>query len=92
MKKVIIGIKNCESNSFRLRQISNCKMNVQGLWDLFDNPSDDDDILPPERQFHPKIPNYFETVMTYSLTGKRIINFALSQFYYLQLFMNVFLI
>lgn len=70
-------------NSFRLRQIYNkFKMNIQGLWDLFDNSSDDDDILPPERQFHPKIPNFFETVvMTYSLTGKRITSFALLHFY-----------
>lgn len=50
-------------------------MDVQGILDLlFDDPSDDDDIiyhLPPERQHHPKIPNFFETVvLTYSLTGE----------------------
>ncbi|XP_032690663.1 uncharacterized protein LOC116853635 isoform X1 [Odontomachus brunneus] len=48
-------------------------MDIQRYWDLlFDNPSDEDDdidYLPPEREFHPKVPEFFETVvLTYSLT------------------------
>lgn len=60
-------------------------MDVQGIWDLFDYPSDDDDdifdYLLPRRQLHPKIRNFFETVvLTYSLTGKRLRSFALLHF------------
>ncbi|XP_071577217.1 uncharacterized protein [Temnothorax nylanderi] len=47
-------------------------MDIQGMWDLFfDHPSDDDDedYFPPQREFHPKIPDFFENIVsTYSLT------------------------
>lgn len=58
-------------------------MDLQGMWNLFfDHPSDDDDdnedYLPPQRDFHPKIPYFFENIIpTYSLTGKSLVTFAI---------------
>ncbi|XP_036150752.1 uncharacterized protein LOC118648537 isoform X3 [Monomorium pharaonis] len=45
-------------------------MDIQGMWDLFfDHPSDDDDNFPHQREFHFKVPDFFENIVSaYSLT------------------------
>lgn len=48
-------------------------MDLQAIWNIFFDPSDEEDDIekPPEEEVHPKIPDFFETiVLTYPLTGK----------------------